>query len=135
MENKLNVGDEVLVFKYIPSWGVKQDYKNYLIGKVVSCELSDDISYHGSAQYVTNYTVVDDDGKKHYGNYLTPHLGDSFFMTKEDYIDYLERKLMSNNCDIRLIEVENTRIKTLLRFLKPEKENKGVVRKKINGGK
>ncbi len=135
MKNKLEIGDEVLIFRYIPSRGPNQNYRDYLKGKVVSSELSEDISYHGSAQYVNNYTVVDEDGKKHYGNYYTPYLGDSFFMTKEDYIDYLEDILLSNNCKIQVIKVENTRIKTLLSFLKSEKENQEVVCKKRNRSK
>ena len=43
-----------------------------------------------------NYTVIGEDGKEYFGNYKDPVLGDSFFMTQEDYIHYLERKITRN---------------------------------------
>ena len=131
MDSELKIGDEVLIFTYIPSWGAKQDYKNYLKGKVVSFELSDDISYHGSAQYVINYTVVDEDGKKHYGNYYTPHLGDSFFMTQKDYVDYLERVISNKNNEILDMRRINRRIRKRINSFNKQ----GVVSSKNNGGK
>ena len=131
MDKKLEIGDEVLIFTYIPSWGPNQNYKRFLRGKVVSYELSDDISHHGSAQYVTIYTVIDEDGNKHYGNYYDPIIGDSFFMTKEDYINYLEKVIASNNNEIRDIKRKNRKIRKRINSFNKQ----GVVSSKNNGGK
>ena len=93
-EEVLNVGDEVLIFKYIQEWGINQDYEHYIKGYIVKRKMSDDLSYHGSTWNVINYIVIGEDGKEYFGNYKIPTLGNSFFMTQEDYIYYLKRKII-----------------------------------------
>ena len=114
MDKELNIGDEVLIFKYITEWGLHQDYEHFIKGKVVKSEISDDLSYHGSPWYKMNYTVLGEDGKKYFGNYKHPHLGNSFFMTKEDYIYYLKNKLINNKEKILKITTENKKIQEMI---------------------
>ena len=114
MDKELNIGDEVLIFKYITEWGLHQDYEHFIKGIIVKSEISDDLSYHGSPWYKMNYTVLGEDGKKYFGNYKHPHLGNSFFMTKEDYIYYLKNKLINNKEKILEITTENKKIQEMI---------------------
>ena len=121
MNEKLNIGDEVLIFRYIRyirGWGINQDYEHYTRGIVVKSEMSDDLSYHGSPWNVINYTVLGEDGTLYFGNYKHPTLGDSFFMTQEDYIHYLERKIANNQEKILDINEENQKIQQMIENLK-----------------
>lgn len=107
MNKELNIGDEVLVFNYIREWGINQNYEHYIKGNVVESEISNDLSHHGSPWYVMNYTVLGEDGNKYFGNYKHPTLGNSFFMTQEDYTHYLEKKILSNQEKILELKKEN----------------------------
>ena len=89
MERQLNIGDKVLIFNYISSWGINQNYSRFKEGVVIEKKLSDDLSQHGSPWEVMNYRVLGEDGFKYFGNYIEPVLGDSFFMTREDYLNHL----------------------------------------------
>ena len=73
--------------------------------------MSHDLSYNGSPRYVMNYTVLGEDGTLYFRNYKHPTLGNSFFMTQEDYIQYLERKISSNQEKILKINEENLKFK------------------------
>ena len=115
-------GTEVLIFKYIPSWGVNQDTDNYKKGIIIKSEESHDLSYHGSPWYVTNYTVLGEDGYKYFGNYKEPTLGNSFFMTKEDYISFLKRKINYNKEKIILLEDKNKKIIEKVKRLKKSQD-------------
>ena len=114
MDKGLNIGDELLIFKYIPEWGLHQDYEHFIRGKIIKSEISDDLSYHGSPWYKMNYTVLGEDGKQYFGNYKHPHLGNSFFMTKEDYIYFLKNKLKNNKEKILEITTENKKIQEMI---------------------
>ena len=118
MDKVLNIVDEVLVFKYIREWGLNQDYEHYVRGNVVKSEMSDDLSYHGSPWCVMNYTVLGDDGIQYFGNYKHPTLGNSFFMTQEDYIHYLERKIANNQEKMLEINKENQNIQQMIESVK-----------------
>ena len=120
MDKELNIGDEVLIFKYITEWGLHQDYEHFIKGIIVKSEISDDLSYHGSPWYKMNYTVLGEDGKKYFGNYKHPHLGNSFFMTKEDYIYYLKNKLINNKEKILEITTENKKIQEIINSIQME---------------
>lgn len=120
MDKELNIGDEVLIFKYITEWGLHQDYEHFIKGIIVKSEISDDLSYHGSPWYKMNYTVLGEDGKKYFGNYKHPHLGNSFFMTKEDYIYYLKNKLINNKEKILEITTENKKIQEMINSIQME---------------
>ena len=114
MNKELNIGDEVLIFKYIPEWGLHQDYEHFIRGFVVKSENLDDLSYHGSPWYKMNYIVLGEDEKIYFGNYQLPHLGNSFFMTDEDYIYYLKNKLKNNKEKILEITTENKKIQEMI---------------------
>ena len=125
-EEVLNVGDEVLIFKYIREWGINQDYEHYIIGHIVKRKISDDLSHHGSTWNVMNYIVIGEDGKEYFGNYKIPTLGDSFFMTQEDYIDYLERKIARNQEKILEINKKNQEIQKMIENVQTKKNQKSL---------
>ena len=96
-------GSEVLIFNYIPSWGPKQDTKHYIKGIVTNIEMSEYIPMHGTPKNVISYTVLGEDGNEYFGNYGSHVLGDSFFMTKEDYADMLVQKNISSESKAYMI--------------------------------
>ena len=114
MEQILENGTEVLIFKYIPGLGLEQDMKQYIKGTIIKSEMSEDLSYHGSPWYVTNYTVLGEDGMEYFGNYGNCVIGSSYFMTEEDYISYLIRKIELNNAIITEIENENEELEEII---------------------
>lgn len=117
MKNELNVGDKVLVFEYVRSLGINQNYNSFINGEVVKKELSHNLAYHGSPWHVINYTVLGEDGNIYYGNYNEPVLGDSFFLKKEHYLKYLKHNkelLESQN----VIDMINTYHQELLQTIK-----------------
>lgn len=117
MDKELNIGDEVLIFNYIPEWGIQQNYEQFIKGKVIKSEMSDNLSYHGSSWHVKNYRVLGEDDKEYYGNYKHPHLGNSFFMTIEDYIYYLKSKIINNKEEILKLNIENRKYNSLIRTI------------------
>ena len=128
MERQLNIGDKVLIFNYISSWGIKQDYNRFIEGVVIKKELSDDLSQHGSPWEVMNYKVLGEDGKEYYGNYIEHVLGNSFFMTREDYINHLryEKSILKTLKD-------NKNILSMLKKYKDELEDINKNNKRILG--
>ena len=133
MKKELEIGDEVFIFQYIHEWGINQNYEHFIKGKVIRKELSNDLSYHGSPWYVENYTVLGEDGITYFGNYKHPTLGNSFFMTQEDYIHYLERKISNNQEKILVIDEENHKIRAMIENVQKIKTNndiKQLVKKK-----
>lgn len=115
MENNLyENGTEVLIFNYIPEWKKEQDFYHFIRGKIIKSEISNDLSYHGSSWNITNYTVLGEDGKEYFGNYKNPHLGDSFFLTEEDYVLFLKRKIAINEDKIQNIRNDNRKIYELI---------------------
>ena len=122
----LNIGDEVLIFKYIQEWGIDQDYEHYIKGYIVKRKMSDDLSYHGSSWNVINYTVIGEDGKEYFGNYKNPTLGNCFFMTQEDYIYYLKRKITRNKEKILEINKKNQVIQKMIENVQIEKNQKSL---------
>ena len=124
MNKELNIGEEVLIFRYIPEWGLNQDFEHYIIGNVVKSETSSNLSYHGSPWCTMNYTVLGEDGKKYFGNYINPTLGNSFFMKQEDYIYCLERKIANSQEKISKINEENQRIKKMIETIQIRENHK-----------
>ena len=126
MDKKLDVGDEVLIFKYISEWGINQNYEHFIKGNIIKKEMSDDLSYHGSPWYKMNYTVLGEDGQKYFGNYKIPHLGGSFFMTKEDYIDHLKMKIADNKEKMLEIKRENKKLQKLIEDVQMENTKESI---------
>lgn len=104
MEGIHNKNEEVLIFNYIREWGPNQNIEDYIRGTIISSELSDDLSLHGSPYNVVIYTVLGEDGNLYRGNYDLPLLGNSFFLTEMDYIRKLHTRI--SFCD-KKIEEEN----------------------------
>lgn len=129
MDRVLNIGDEVLIFRYIREWGINQDDECFIRGHVIKSEMSDALSYHGSSWYVMNYTVLGEDGKKYFGNYKEATIGNSFFMTQVDYIHYLERKIVVNQEKISKIDEENKKIQKMIENVQ-NKKIKQLVKKR-----
>ena len=122
MEKALENGTEVLIFKHVYICGLDQYIEQYIRGIVIKSELSRDLSYHGSPWYVINYTVLGEDGVEYFGNYLRPTLGNSFFMTEEDYVYYLNDKIASNEEKILKIKNENQKIEKIIKKVKTGKK-------------
>ena len=105
--NIIPSGTEVLIFKYIREWGPDQDDENYIIGTIQSSRTSDDLSYHGTSWYEQIYEVLGEDGKRYVGSYGRGLIGNSFFMTKEDYIRLLKYKISDNEKEILKLNEKN----------------------------
>ena len=99
----IDIGTKVLIFH---RYEREKEYMcEFIQGEVIKSELSDDLSHHGSPWYVTNYTVLGEDGKKYFGNYEHPTLGDYCFLTIKDYIIYLKRVV--EGCDKKIRELKD----------------------------
>ena len=118
MEKILENGTEVLILNYISGWGLNQDIEHYIRGIIVKSEISDDLSYHGSPWNVIYYTVLGEDEKEYFGNYGHHTLGNSFFMTEDDYVAFLNRKISLNEERILEVEIENKKLKEMIKNTK-----------------
>ena len=122
MDNLIKNGDEVLVFNYLSKSKNSENMKHYIKGKVLSSNLSHDLSVHGSAHYERIYTVLGDDGKYYIGTYGMAWVGNYFILSIEGYISYLKCAISSNNKTIETIQRENDSYKEILNNLKIGKE-------------
>ena len=100
-------GTEVLIFKYFRERGPYQDDENYIYGIIKSSKTSDDLSYHGTSWYEQIYEVLGEDGKRYVGTYGRGLIGNSFIMTKEDYIRLLKYKISDNEEEILKLNEKN----------------------------
>lgn len=131
MDNKVNVGDEVLIFEsyYNDDYdkGINWYYpiKPFIRGKVVSVERSDDLSQHGSPWHVTIYTVLGEDGKIYRGTYRHSIIGNSFFYTKGDYVECLNNYIRLNNEKVDEINKITREILDNIDLINGNKKNKG----------
>ncbi len=123
MDKILENGTEVLIFNYI-SGGLYKDMEHYIRGNIIKSEMSDDLSYHGSPWYVVNYTVLGEDGNEYFGNYGEHTLGDNYFMTEEDYINYLKGSIQINNERILKIKEENNELEEMIKKVKTKGKQK-----------
>ena len=121
MERKLPVGTEVLIYKEKYN-AFKYDIKSYIVGKIISCRLSDDLSQHGSPWYEEIYSVLGEDQKVYEGRY-----GERI-RTPEDHIRYLESLIHSNNDEINKRTKENDEYKNMIQVAKNfiEQQKKGT---------
>lgn len=121
MRTKLIDGTEVLIFKYIPEWGINQDITHFIRGKIIT---SDVVSYP-FGNTIIEYTVLDEDNNEYFGNYKTPYGGNSFFLTEEDYIRCLENKINVNKDEQQKLEEKNHEYEQIINSLQ-NKEDKIV---------
>ncbi len=131
MDKILKNGTEVLIFNYI-SGGLYEDMEHYIRGNVIKSEMSDDLSYHGSPWHVINYTVLGEDGNEYFGNYGEHTLGSNYFMTEEDYINYLNSIIEINNERILEIKEENNKLEEMVKMVKTNTNGKQKVLKNFN---
>ena len=122
MLNKLNVGDEVLIFDNVRT--VKKNIEPFVRGKVFEIYKSDDLSYHGSPWYVELYKVRGEDGYTYSGSYNYSSLGTSYFLTEEDYIKFLYNKINANHELIKTLNESNEEMLDLINSLNYEKNVK-----------
>lgn len=131
MKKIISNGTEVLIFEA----SLYADDTEYIKGTIVSSKLSDDLSMHGSPWYEQIYTVLGEDGNEYVGP-CDDGLGwRNYIRTKENYIDFLNKKILNNNKEISIIEKKNEMIKEEIETLKIEKSQKTLSKKMTYSGK
>ncbi len=116
MNNRIKNNTEVLIFNYIPEWGINQDITHFIRGKIINSEVS---GYNfGNGTTLVNYTVLGEDNNKYYGNYNYHYVGNSFFLTEEDYIAFLQRKISFNKDEQQKLQQENQELEKIISSLK-----------------
>jgi hypothetical protein len=118
---KIENGTEVLIFKK-NSWENKCDEKNFVRGTIIGCELSHDLSQHGSPWYENIYTVLGEDNNTYKGTYGSWFLGDCSIRTPEDHIAYLKRLISLNYDKIAALNVENSEYRKMISAVEKVKE-------------
>ncbi len=116
-KNVYEKGTEVLIFKFVSGWK-EQDMGHFIKGKIIGSEISDNISYSQKPLYVINYKVLGEDGHTYLGNMEGHVLGDCFFMTREMYIEFLNKCIVSNEEKINDLVDKNNRIKNIIESMK-----------------
>ena len=114
MRTKLIDGTEVLIFKYIPEWGINQDITHFIRGKIITS----DVASYPFGNTIIEYIVLGEDNNEYFGNYKTPYGGNSFFLTEEDYIRCLENKINVNKDEQQKLEQENQELEKIISSLK-----------------
>lgn len=112
-------GTEVLIFRYIKYKGVVSNDEYYLRGTVIDCS-----SLKEDELTPTTLTVLGEDGCEYWGSYGAPIIGDSFFRTKEDQIEYLKGRIAINNDTIKDLQDLNDRYTESIEELKQMKPKK-----------
>ena len=114
-------GTEVLIFK--KNWLDNTcDKKTFIRGIIINCELSDDLSQHGSPWYENIYTVLGEDGNTYKGTYGSGFFGNCVFITPEDHIAYLKHQISFNNDKIDALNKENSEYVRMINAVTNEKE-------------
>ena len=121
MDKELSLGDEVLRFAKRNN-PCKDILEPYIVGRVISSELSEDLSYHGSSWYEEIYEVLGEDKKIYIGTYGSAVIGDSYFLTREDYIQYLLNVRKWNLERIRKVRNINVEIRKVISQLQPDQK-------------
>ena len=108
-EKIIENGTEVLVFS---KYGNPTMPK--LKGIIVNSKDSGDLSQHGSPWSLQVYFVLGDDRITYFGTYGGSVIGDYYFRTKQNYIDYLNRLINGNNRAIIDLENKNKELRELM---------------------
>lgn len=112
-------GTEVLVFKYTKFKGEVSNDEYYIRGIVESCTINNESELTPSI-----LTVLGEDGCEYWGSYGAPIIGNSFFRTKEDQIEYLNSRIAINNDYIQDLHDLNDRYKESIEEIKQMKPKK-----------
>ena len=121
MRRNLPEGTEVFIYKY-NNFKLEYDIGKYIRGKVIRCELTDDLSQHGRPWCEEIYTVLGEDKKEYECTY------GRMIRTPEDHIRYLESLIHSNNDEINKRTKENDEYKNMIQVAKNfiEQQKKGT---------
>ena len=124
MQEIIPNGTEVLIFCNLQiGIPTRKDELNYIKGKIVSSELSDDLSYHGSPWYEQIYTVIGEDGNTYMATQNIANYGVFFIRTISDYIKRINYFIEKNNDEINKLNKENEELNEKLHSL-IKQENK-----------
>lgn len=107
MKKIISNGTEVLIFFESKNYSNNGVEKSFIKGVVISSEMSEDLSNHGSPWYEHIYTVKGENGNIYEANYLSSISQEFYIRTIEDYINYLNYKIEENHKKIINIEKEN----------------------------
>jgi len=117
MNNVLENGTEVLIFKNFKAYTSEQDEINFITGIIVSSKESEDLSYHGSPYYEQIYEVLGKDGKRYIGTYNFGVSGSYVFRTREDHIKRLKALIDINNKEILKIKSKSLEYENQINLL------------------
>ena len=121
MKDRKEDGTEVLIFER-NIWTGKDNEKKFIRGTIVGCELSHDLSQHGSPWYENIYTILGEDKHIYKGTYGSKFLGECFIRTPEDHIAYLKRQISLNNDKIDILNKENNEYSEMINDVEKVKE-------------
>ena len=109
-------GSEVLIFRHIEGKKpYEQNDEEYIKGRILSSDWSSSWMM---------YTVLGEDGNTYYGNYGRRIIGDSYFLTREDYIRYLESKIEKIEEEKEMLEETKNKYLKMIEAVKPWKFSK-----------
>lgn len=134
MEKIIPNGTKVLIFRYIRISGMSefnQEDDRYITGVIKSSEISDDLSYHGSPYYEQIYEVLGEDGETYIGTHNIGLIGNYFFRTREEHIEVLKRKIITNNENILKLQEKNNEYNNQIALLEKKIKRKVKVKKII----
>ena len=121
MKEEIAKGTEVLIFKK-NIYNNKCNENSFIRGTIIGCELSHDLSQHGSPWYENIYTVLGEDNNTYKGTYGSWFLGDCSIRTPEDHIAYLKRLISLNYDKIAALNVENSEYRKMISVVEKVKE-------------
>ena len=107
----LNEGTEVYIFSNLNSLDVEKAKK----GIIKSMFIPTALIMHGDPGAYIIYKVVGEDEKIYCGCYGCPNVKENFFLTEEDYFDYLESKAAMNNAKINEMIRENEKMEAFMK--------------------
>lgn len=122
LNRALAEGNEIFIFNKIYEGNIENDA--HVIKGIIKRQIySPDLFVHASPNCSATYEVLGEDGKMYYGNYGRSFVGDSFFLTKKDYIEYLYNEIVNNITKIKEIEMINTKINNILESIQDDKND------------
>lgn len=126
-------GTPVLIFERTNERGENLKSYNFLMGKVVSSRLSEDLSHHGSPWHLVLYTVMDEKFREYTATDGEFCLTDYYILTVDKYIEYLKDYLSKNNQKLLNIYEKNSKLLKVISSLVEIKNEKNYSKKLING--
>ena len=148
MEEIIPNGTEVLIFEsprhsYSGYSITDERWETFIRGVVRKTYFSDDLSYHGSPEYVRLYEVIGEDGHTYKVSHFEHYAFNSYCLTIEEQIAHLKKQIIRNkstiiekqeklNQEIAQIEainiVHQNSIEALTKYMNLSKKSEEVVR-------